>query len=461
MEALNISNKSIKQLGFHYYADTAHYDEASLEFWLPKLKAIGARWLVLTVPVDYELPQDFVKALITAKIEPVISLCDHISTPLDELVFRQKMTYYHEIGIHLVKFFNHPNMKSSWNEEEWQKPDLVSRFMKLYDKYAEICIDEKIIPLFPLLEPGGDYWDLSFLKESVHYLKEFHSEDILPNIIFTANAGLQEHDIEWGCGGPSLYPRIIAYESDQVDHRGFHIYEWYTAIIKAEIGQNVPMVLFQAGQWASDMELFTATPESGKKDYLKILQALQKFQFNEDDKIVTDVPSYVISCNLYRLPTERLLNSEDDSLKGRKNTLYKKISEKKSASGEIMAFLVGISVKLIPWLITNLVPFLKKFGENYLLIVRKLFEIIRNGGKVSDYFLIPETSQLFTEDQYAVIQQFVNQHHCKSGRNLKEALASKNVIIVNDSSLYPSFVLKQLTENNCVIQTVALQNQNI
>lgn len=46
-ENFSIANKS-KQLGFHYYDDTDHYDEVRFDYWLPKLQLLPGTSLVST-----------------------------------------------------------------------------------------------------------------------------------------------------------------------------------------------------------------------------------------------------------------------------------------------------------------------------------------------------------------------------------------------------------------------------
>ena len=70
-----------KQLGFHYYSDTDHYDEASLDYWLPKLLAVGTRWLVLSIIERAEIPENFLKRVTAAGIEPIICPQFSISNP--------------------------------------------------------------------------------------------------------------------------------------------------------------------------------------------------------------------------------------------------------------------------------------------------------------------------------------------------------------------------------------------
>lgn len=464
----SIANKS-KQLGFHYYDDTDHYDEASLDYWLPKLQAAGTRWLVLSVFENIEIPENFMKRITEAGIEPVISLQLSLSNPPLPEIFRERAAYYRKNGVHLIQFFSRPNMKNSWKPEDWLKPNLVERFIAVFSEYAEICINQKIIPVFPLLQPGGDYWDISFLKESLHILNKQYSQTILPNIIFSADAGFQEHPLDWGKGGPEVCRPAFAYKSDQADHRGFYIFEWYHAIIQKELGKNVPIILFHTGRWTSETGPFDISPKEAKQQLFKVLSMLQE---QSAQPSIASIPAYVISCNLYKLPSEYLMNLKFESeparsgkitelrKKFRKNsgTVQAKATAAKTVSSEISSLIWSLISALAPYFSGAGKTFLTAVGENFVKIVRSLIAIILRGESISSYFLIPDAESLLTEEQKEIIRQYTSQKSCKSGRNLNEALSSPKVILLNDNSLYPKNIIKQLRYNNCQIQTVSVSN---
>ena len=461
-----------KQLGFHYYNDMDHYDEASLDYWLPKLQAAGTRWLVLSIIEKAEIPENFLKRVTTAGIEPIICLQFSITNPPLMDIFRERMAYYRKNGVHLVQFFNYPNMKNSWTPDEWKKQKLVERFVELFSRYAETCIEQKIIPIFPLLQPGGDYWDISFLKESLHVLQQKNNESLLSNLIFSADAGFQEHPLDWGKGGPEAHQPVIAYQNGQTDHRGFHIFEWYQAILHQVMKKNVPMILFQTGRWSTSTGPFDLSPKQAKQQLLRILAILQEQASKVLPQENPAIPPYIISCNLYKLPTEFLtsLKKEHETKKFRNviqlhenasktnRILESTVSASKSVSSEIGSVICSIFAAITPYLCGAGKQFLILVVENFIKIVRSLIAIFLRGESYSSYFLIPDAESLLTEGQREIIRQYINKTNCKSGKNLYEALSSSKVILLNDSSLYPRNVIKQLRYNNCQIQTLSESN---
>ncbi|MBR6088356.1 MAG: hypothetical protein IKP86_00385 [Anaerolineaceae bacterium] len=454
MESYGFSvNRKSKKLGFHYYKDAGHFDDPSLDYWLPKLQAAGTSWLVVYAPENGEIPENFIIRLRDVRIEPIIVLNYSISEPPAIQVFQQRMAYYHSIGIHMVQFFNRPNMKSSWNAEDWIKPGLVTRFVRRYADYATACIREKVIPLFPLLEPGGDYWDLAFLRSAIRLIRKEYSETLFSNLVFSASGCLHRHPLSWNESGPNAYPPSAPYTDGQVDHRGFYLFQWYEEILKKEIGKNVPLMLMNAGMWDGSMGIFDVVTKESRQQYLNILNLLQDVTPKTDGKI----PPYVLSCCVYKLPTTESLSATVPAGKDVPEILFG--TEMKTAGRENETFKDKLARFFRSVSIPNFVALIKKVGTNIATNIEYAGRYLFQGGSLKEYFLLPEVNSLFTEEQLNTIRQYIKLHKCASGNDLNEALASKNVIMIDDQALYPAYMLRQLRDRGCAVHTVSLQIQ--
>ena len=454
MEAYGFSaNRKSKKLGFHYYKDAGHFDDPSLDYWLPKLQAAGTSWLVVYAPENGEIPENFIMRLRDVRIEPVVVLNYSISEPPSQQIFRQRMAYYHSIGIHMVQFFNRPNMKSSWNAEDWVKPGLVTRFIRRYADYAAACVQEKVIPLFPLLEPGGDYWDLAFLRSSVKQMRKEYSDAVISNLVFSASGCLYRHAIEWNEAGPAGCPPAVPYAESQVDHRGFYLFQWYQDILKKELGKSVPLLMMNAGMWDGSAGIFDVVTRDSKQQYLNILNLLQDVTQKSDSKI----PPYILSCCVYKLPSTESLSASVPVGKNAADSVFSadisiNTDVKVSFSEKFLHFLRSINLK-------NFFEFIKKVGTKLASSIYNAARFLMRGGSLKEYFLLPEVNSLFTEEQMNTIRQYIKIHKCASGNDLNEALASKNVIMIDDQALYPAYMLRQLRDRNCAVHTVSLQIQ--
>jgi hypothetical protein len=247
---------SRSRLGFHYFPDTLHYRASDLYTWLPELKAMGAGWLTLAAPLQYAIPEPFLHGLQGAGIEPIL----HFRLPLSHqahndtlgLLFRT----YASWGIRYVALFDRPNQRSAWPVSAWAQSDLVERFLDIFLPVASAALQAGLIPVFPPLEPGGDYWDTAFLRAALEGLARRGQDELLDSLHLSAYAWADERPLEWGAGGPERWPGVRPYlpSADQQDQRGFYIFDWYLADAEAALGSPRPILLLGAGRRLSSSE---------------------------------------------------------------------------------------------------------------------------------------------------------------------------------------------------------------
>jgi hypothetical protein len=60
---------TMTKIGFHYFHDTQHYRKSDLSTWLPALRKMRAKWLVLEAPLHYAL---FLKRLCTMRCQSIL-----------------------------------------------------------------------------------------------------------------------------------------------------------------------------------------------------------------------------------------------------------------------------------------------------------------------------------------------------------------------------------------------------
>jgi hypothetical protein len=136
-----IPYRSASRVGIHYFPDTLHYRDQDLQTWLPELVSLGVHWITLIAPVERAIPEDFLRGLIGAGIEPIL----HFPLPIDlrasdtqgghdftnELTssFTVLFSNYARWGVHYVVLFDRPNVRRSWPASAWTQDDLVDRFL--------------------------------------------------------------------------------------------------------------------------------------------------------------------------------------------------------------------------------------------------------------------------------------------------------------------------------------------
>jgi hypothetical protein len=301
------------RLGFHYYPDTLHYCESDLFAWLPELSALGASWLVLQSPPDRAIPEYFLKGLIDAGIEPIIQYDLPLLNPPDPAEVRPILSAYSHWGVHSVVWFNRPNSWQAWTSCGWGQQDLVERFLDRFLPYAAVSRQTGLNPVFPPLEPGGSYWDTSFLRSTLQALDRRRQYSLLEDLVLSAYAWTGGHSLNWGAGGPGRWPKARPYGlksakdgEETQDQRGFRIFDWYQAAAQSVLGRKVPQILFAAGT-DSDPLILTSPAQSGETHaqtslaIAKLLAGEPVSDPLESEKELEAVPQEVVACNLWLL----------------------------------------------------------------------------------------------------------------------------------------------------------------
>lgn len=160
---------TLDRLGFYYFPDTRHDRQADLDRWLPTLRALGARWLVVRAPADRAVSEAFLKGLKAAGIEPIL----HLAAPVGALRtddLRLLLPVYARWGVRHVAFYDRPNLQRAWPEGAWARPRLVERFADAFLPALEAAWESGLTPLFPPLEPNGDYPEAAFAEAALRAL---------------------------------------------------------------------------------------------------------------------------------------------------------------------------------------------------------------------------------------------------------------------------------------------------
>lgn len=232
-------------IGFHYYPDTDHYRKRDLEIWLPRLKELKASWLTMQAPLQRAIPEHFLKELLKADIQPVL----HFHLRPDQLPPQEDLKLFFDTyarwGVEYVVLFDRPNLRAAWGSISWAQSDLVERFLDLYLPIAEEAVRSGLRPVFPPLAPGGDYWDTMFLRAGLAGLQRRGSKPLLDAILLSAYAGANDHDLNWGSGGPERWPGAHPYFTPEggEDHRGFRIVDWYLALSETILERRLPVIM--------------------------------------------------------------------------------------------------------------------------------------------------------------------------------------------------------------------------
>ncbi|NIM92632.1 MAG: hypothetical protein GTO18_02815 [Anaerolineales bacterium] len=241
--------KPIPELGYHYYPDDRHFTEKDLELWLPILENLGANWLTIRTSHRRAIPEGFIRGLTAAGIHPVL----HITSPLGSIQasdLEPLFRVYARWGVRHVILFDRPNLQIQWGSDGWSRKDLVERFLDLYLPILNAQQSSGLVPILPPLEPGGDYWDTSFLEGLLYAISRRSQRTLLDQLSLSMYAWTFGKALDWGAGGPARWVETHPYHTPEgsQDHLGLRIMDWYAYIAEGVTGRNSPLLVIAGGE---------------------------------------------------------------------------------------------------------------------------------------------------------------------------------------------------------------------
>ena len=243
-------------IGFHYFPDETHYRAKDAQAWVPELKALGASWLTVRASPERAIPESFLRPLIEAGIEPIIHVPLTPIRPIDEEALTTLYRSYARWGAHYVVLYDQPNRRSSWAADHWSRESLVNRFLDLLLPGLQLAHRHGLVPVFPPLAQGGDYWDTSFLDAAINLLQKRGQAQLLKEMVFAVNGFASNRPVEWGAGGAARWTTSQPYTTPpgSQDQRGFRAFEWYAEIIRARLGDPRPLLMLAGGAVVGDSD---------------------------------------------------------------------------------------------------------------------------------------------------------------------------------------------------------------
>jgi hypothetical protein len=438
---------SRSRLGFHYFPDTLHYRASDLYTWLPELKAMGTGWLTLVAPLQYAIPEPFLHGLQGAGIEPIL----HFRLPLSHqahddtlgLLFRA----YAGWGVRYVALFDRPNQRSSWPVSAWAQSDLVERFLDIFLPVANAALEAGLVPIFPPLEPGGDYWDTAFLRAALEGLARRGMDTLLESLHLSAYAWADEHALEWGVGGPERWPGGRPYlpTADQQDQRGFYIFDWYLAEAGAALGSPRPILLLAAGRQLSSSAVSDEI-EFKELEHANVnLSIARRFMPGDNAADTSDpVSSLVLACNFWLLAAD-----PNDPLSSQ--AWFQADGYRLPVVDAFRQLAIGKSVAQ-----TELQPQQPASGPN-LQAVPSRSENLHPGmpKSIDHYLLLPMTEWGAAEWHLDAARPYILKHHPTVGYSTEEASLAEHITVVGGEQVFSEEQLNILRQRGCQVTRIS------
>jgi len=434
------------RLGFHYFPDTDHFRESDLNLWLPKLKALGAGWLTLLAPVNRAIPENFISRLLESGIEPVLHFDLPIEAPIQPDSLTLILNSYAKWGIRYVIFFNRPNSRNSWASNSWAQSDLVERFLDIYLPMAETALQAGLSPVFPPLEPGGDYWDTAFLRAALYGIQRRGHTRLLKNIALSAYAWSGDKPLDWGAGGPERWPGARPYftPSGQQDHLGFYIFDWYLALTKAVLGETRPILLMGVGdQPVCRKDSPAGTIDSNQTESTFTLVKLISGYEERGD--LTPLPPEVQVCNFWLLTT-----APNDPFE--RQSWYRSDG---STLPVVDALLQWISVRNHTSMCGNAAPSRLSNLQHEPITPVQGKPASSTEYPIAHYLLIPVYEWGIADWHLDVIRPYVKKFKPTVGFSLEEARYAEKITVIGGPQTFSDEALNELRASGCIVERIS------
>jgi len=398
----------MEKVGFHYRRDTDHYTEKDLALWLPKLKRLDASWVVLQAPISRAIPESFITTLKEEKVEPVLhfQLKSDSLPPVDEMILLFET--YQKWGVKYAILFDRPNMQENWGSESWAQSDLTERFLDGFLPLAEAAVAVGLVPVFPPLEPGGDYWDTVFFRGSLDGIRRRASAPLLDRLILSAYAVINEKPLSWGSGGPESWPEAQPYftPEDSEDQRGFRIAEWYLTLSETILEKKLPLLL-----------LGIRGPAAEDQDLNRTLVEGARLISRQEVSDVEPLPEQVIGGAFW------VLTAEENCCAGK-----------------------------FSWYLEDGTP--KPIVDYFLTGESKTVEKVTGDFRFSHYLLLPAYDWGVADWHLEVSRAFIKKHQPTIGFSLEEALRADQVTVLGGKEHFSEGDISQLRNQGCLVRRI-------
>jgi hypothetical protein len=437
MDAISTSPQKTRY-GFYYYPDILHYTENDIHAWIPELISLGASWLTLLAPIDRAIPELFIRRIIEAGIQPVL----HLPLPTNRLGRSEDINplfnAYAHWGVKYITLFDRPNLLKNWEPSNWAKNNLVDRFLDIFVPLAEDARQAGLIPVFPPLEPGGDYWDTAFLYAALQGIQRRGQMDLLNQLVLSAYAWSGNRSPNWGAGGPERWPQTRPYSTpkNSEDHFGFRIFDWYLATCEAATGISRPIIILAAGSLIGNQ----LDPRSPAVDIhahtwqnMTLVQ-LMSGRFKEYDP----VPPQVINCNFWLL-------SATESDKELSNAWYKPDNSH-----------LPIVDQLKDWVANG-----RDFQASSAKSISSSTQNFNGSLPISHYLLLPNYEWGTADLHLETIRPFIKKYQPTIGFSPVEASHAKKVTVIGGGSSVPESIIDGLLAAGCIVEQISGDGMNI
>jgi hypothetical protein len=402
--------EKLQNFGFIYFSSQKSFLNTHLNEWIPAIRNLGASSIIFQSDFTRAIPEDPFLIANEYGLSPIVHFVSELPKAKDFNKASILLDVYAKRGVQKVILGSQPNVKSAWPSSGWQFENLVDQFLDRFIPLAHYAVQIGMKPILPPLQPGGDFWDTSFITLVFSGLKSRQVNKVLNQLIISSFGHTFGKPLSWGKGGPECWSGSKPYNTPdgQEDQKGFNNFEWYQSIAERELMRSVPTIILEAGFSGSNIK--HETPERTIETIKKIMHliSIDQSKGNYGDEIKFN----------------RLLQGCYFSLD----------KLKASMQGEL-------SVQSL----------YKLFGEPETVKSAQDFDL-DNQKIISHYLLLPTHANSISDAVLNKVRPVIKKQRPTVGFSLVEASFAEKVSIYPDPILFPEEIINQLRRAGCKVE---------
>lgn len=415
------------RIGFHYFQDTAHYTNRDLVTWIPKLVQLNAKWIILRSESTRAIPEQFLSGLINKGITPIVQIFMPLPNAPAAADLQAILEAYSRWGVKQVILFDKPNTVQAWSASGWSQQDLVERFIDKFIPLAMTVAQSGMTPVFPPLQPGGNYWDLTFLRLALQSIIRRGYSNLIKQMALSAYSYTFGHELDWGVGAQAKWPKSKPYTKlpDSQDQCGFYNFEWVQSVARQLCGKEMPILMLGAGIKEPGIAY---SPEVHIEIVQNILERLNHIPESRG------IPTYVQCCNFYLLAAEP--GTEEYAQAWFKSP---------DTAAPIVEFLTPIPENID----TPLPP--EEVDSKSVEPVSDSSQLL----PLEHYLLLPQYEWGVAEFHLDAARPFILKHHPTIGFSIQEAMLARKITVVGGESSFSEEVLEQMRSKGSLVDRIS------
>ncbi|MFN2305064.1 MAG: hypothetical protein ACK2TV_15140 [Anaerolineales bacterium] len=399
-----------QNIGFSYFTSPSALINQHLKTWLACIQEVGASQVIFKAGFDKAIPEDAFLIAQENNLQTIVHFNSELplARKFNDVAFI--MDVYAKWGVKAIILGDQPNSQTAWPLAGWQYENLIDHFLDRFIPLAAHAVRIGLQPVFPPLQPGGDYWDTAFIELVLKGMKRRKLDSIFEHLMLSSYGYTFDKELFWGKGGPERWSISRPYltPEGQQDQLGFNNYEWIQTQAERAIERKPPILILDAGNPGMD-EVVNSTSDTLEKIELILLACRGREQ--ADERIIDLLNDKENSIEVCAFDLDTIENALDGQLS---EDIFKQVFCEKNEEENI--------------------------SQNQ-----------KNPVVFSHYLLLPAYKSGVSDVVLNKVRPFIKRFHPTVGFSLSEAAYAKKVSVFPDPLIFTDEQINNLRLAGCLV----------